>query len=336
MVRAVTQIEQELAALDQTVTAIAQAFHDAYQQYLAALGQAVRQQLVLAAYFICTNSYPEQFTALTLSQRQTLQQALKQLARQAQNDLAEALYPVSAPDSEPKFLISSESELSVDDATEIPAVDLAADLSVTFDPAAEVKPSHDWIDLPSDFQPPGEASVSLPTSLPTSLPIAPEPEAADSAEEDISASEQLHPRDIAHWQSDLEDEILEVLQKISHATNQVLQQAKILPDRLPEPILEVAAKADLSSETATSPPNLLNLLIEADDDKPGITQVVAVRLRLSEIEFGDATVAVQRSKLRHLLTQLSKLGREYQRRQQERAIAQAEAAWRSSWYEESD
>ena len=328
MVRAVTQIEQELAALDQTVTAIAQAFHDAYQQYLAALGQAVRQQLVLAAYFICTNSYPEQFTALTLSQRQTLQQALKQLARQAQNDLAEALYPVSAPDSEPKFLISSESELSVDDATETPAVDL----SVTFDPAAEVKPSHDWIDLPSDFQPPGEASGSLPTSL----PIAPEPEAADSAEEDISVSDQLHPRDIAHWQSDLEDEILEVLQKISHATNQVLQQAKILPDRLPEPILEVAAKADLSSETATSPPNLLNLLIEADDDKPGITQVVAVRLRLSEIEFGDATVAVQRSKLRHLLTQLSKLGREYQRRQQERAIAQAEAAWRSSWYEESD
>jgi len=78
------------------------------------------------------------------------------------------------------------------------------------------------------------------------------------------------------------------------------------------------------------------LLIEADDDKPGITQVVAVRLRLSEIEFGDAAVATQRSKLRHLLTQLSKLGREYQHRQQERAIAQAEAAWRSSWYEESD
>jgi hypothetical protein len=313
MVRAIAQIEQEIAALDQTVVAIAQAFYDAYQQYLAALGQAVRQQLVLAAYHICTNSYPEQFTQQTLSQRQTLQQALRQLARQAQSELIESLCPVSPPDAKPKLLIA-QSEPSADDISD----DAASPTEALFDPVAEARFSEALSDLRSEFQP--------------------EPAERDGLAADDSAPERLHPRDIAHWQSDLEDEILEVLQTISHATNQVLQQAKILPDRLPEPILEVAAKADLSSETAVSPPNLMNLLIEADDDSehPGITQVVAVRLRLSEVEFGDAGTAAQRSKLRHLLTQLSKLGREYQRRQKERAIAQAEAAWRSSWYEDAD
>ena len=331
MVRAVAQIEQEIAALDQTAAAVAQAFYDAYGQYLAALGQAVRQQLVLAAYYICTNSYPEQFMKLTLGQRQTLQQALRQLAQQAQSELVESLYPVSLPDSEPK-LLSAQAEIErrggdpglVDapgsDSAETLAVasDLATDQFATADPSANQSAA---ADIPAGL-------AELRSDLP-----APDPARAQVGRD--AESEPVTPRDIAHWQSDLEDEILEVLQTISHATNQVLQQAKILPDHLPEPILEVAAKADLSSETAAGPPNLLNLLIESNEDpeNAGITQVVAVRLRLSEVEFGDPATAAQRSKLRHLLAQLSKLGREYQRRQKERSTAQAEAAWRAIWYD---
>ncbi|QYO65105.1 hypothetical protein [Leptolyngbya sp. 7M] len=101
MVRAVKQIERELAALDQTVAAIAQAFHTTYQQYLAALGKATRQQLVLAGYHICTHAYPDQFLELSLNQRQELQQTLQQLAKQGQTELLECLKPITAvPKSE--------------------------------------------------------------------------------------------------------------------------------------------------------------------------------------------------------------------------------------------
>jgi hypothetical protein len=172
------------------------------------------------------------------------------------------------------------------------------------------------------------AEIQLPQSEMLSVP-----EEGDSSSGE-SNDHPLSPKDIAYWQAHLEEQINQVLQNLSRRANQLLQQVNVLPNRLPEPVLEVAAKVDLSSETV-SPPNLLNLLIEAEEEegKPSMTQIIAIRLRLSEIEFADPTTAAQRSKLRQLLPQLTKLGREYQRKQKEYAIAQAESAWRSSWFE---
>jgi hypothetical protein len=144
---------------------------------------------------------------------------------------------------------------------------------------------------------------------------------------------------LAYWQERLEEKIVEELQNLSHSVNRLLQKAEILPGRLPEPVLEVAARADLASETAASPPNLLNLIVETESDEPkesSMTQLMAIRLRLSEIEFSDSSAMMGRSKIRELLARLNKLGREYQKKQKERSIAQAEAAWRSSWYEEKE
>jgi hypothetical protein len=423
MVRAVAQIEQELAVLDQTVVAIAQAFQETYRQYLTALGQATRQQLILASYHICTHSYPEQFIELPLEQRQELQDLLRELAKQAQAELLGCLYPVSVMQAERALLLADPNDLSLDVAPKIndqnsdseasseessnQNLRVASDHNLgnssddnserekgnrpNLDRQIEENNASSNSDLASnsvnlanstfnltaaDFILPSQANQeanqesgqgsgqSLDSELslgdhaetenvemPRDIFENPFPELQPDSEpepilepalEPSSVSDSkprlkpqpLHPKDIAQWQSNLEDEIIEVLQTISHATNQVLQQTGILPDRLPEPILEVAAKADLSSETAASPPNLLNLLVEGDseDEKPGLTQVVAMRLRLSEIEFGDSATAAQRSKLRHLTGQLAKLGREYQRKQKERAIAEAETAWRSSWH----
>jgi hypothetical protein len=376
MVKAVAQLEQELAVLDQTVAAIARAFHEAYQQYLKALGAATRQQLILASYHICTRGYPDQFLALPLPDRQTLQQTLRQLAQQAETELIGCLTPVIS--AKPNWALLPGQKNPFDFEPDLEAAqqpDAALADPEPFDASAEGSP----FPQPENPQPsewgssqeqPSEAFQS------SSLADSPADSSADSSAEPAPSVEQdgeaaasptdanhplanlllserlaarlgrataasprssnpLHPKQIAQWQSQLEDEIVEVLQNISHATNQVLQQTGILPNRLPEPILEVAAKADLSSETTASPPNLLNLLVEADaeDEKSALTQVIAVRLRLAEIEFGDAATAAQRSRLRHLTAQLVKLGREYQRKQKERAVAQAEAAWRSSWQE---
>lgn len=361
MVRAVEQIEQEIAALDQTVAAIAQALHNAYQQYLAALGKATRQQLILAGYHICTHGYPEQFLELSLNQRQELQQALQQLAKQGQAELLECLNPVTAAEAISDRAIESgqdeleemgleqeyfqENQLQSEENLDANLGERQDQFSsVTPTPTPAPEDSQPQVEQPQVEQPPDQPLIEQPSEPQPNSAMeegtAGSPVASDAAIPGgaiIARSDQpLHPKDIVRWQAIVEDRINEILQTLSHATNRLLQQADILPSRLPEPVLEVAAKADLSSETAASPPNLLNLLIEAeseDDDKPSMTQVIAVRLRLSEIEFSDAATAAVRSKLRHLMGQLAKLGREYQRKQKERAVAQAESAWRASWFE---
>jgi hypothetical protein len=373
MVRAVAQIEQEIAALDQTVAAMAQAFYDAYQQYLTALGKAMRQQFVLAGFHICTHAYPEQFLSLSGEQRKELQQALQRLAKQGQTELLDCLAPVqianaqtdsdqdadqidtqnnTSPaeddgiesdeqeDSPDQPVALSEQEGSEQPQPELIQSELGFDAeSEGFEFKHELNSEPAFTNQNSDLSA-SEHSLTINLSDEVSILLVSSQPAAARSELQVSSSNpaeerSLHPKDIAYWQSQLEEAIVEVLQNLSHTTNCVLQQANILPSRLPEPVLEVAAKADLSSEATASPPNLLNLLIEADgeDEKLSMTQVMAMRLRLSEIEFGDAATAAHRSKLRNLTAQLGKLGREYQRKQKERAVAQAEAAWRASWSE---
>ncbi|MBF2001252.1 MAG: hypothetical protein IGS38_11080 [Synechococcales cyanobacterium M58_A2018_015] len=299
MVRALERIEQEIATLNQAVAATAQELEDTDRQYLHALGQATRQQLILASYHICTHGYPEQFLSLPVTQRQHLQQALQQLSKQAQSQILAALVPLSTP-AAPNATPSSEAaEVAIDPGPSDSAFWTAA-------------------------EPPGNDSPDNDTATRDTEPA-------------ILASPTLTPKAVMEWQEELEAKIVEILQTLSHRANRLLQDAELLPPQLPEPVLEVAAKADLASETAASPPNLLNLLIETESEaekEPLMTQIIAVRLRLSEIEFSDAATTAWRSKLRNLLAQLTKLGRDYQRKQKERSIAQAEAAWRATWYEE--
>lgn len=358
MVRTVERIERELALLDQAVATIAQEFYDTYSQYLTAFGQAVRQQLILASFHLCTHGYPERFVNLSLNQRQQLQRSLRQLTKTAQTNLLDRLQSVEASKAsfdesllgsidglrnaelEDQFDIE---EIAIEEIT-IGTVELSSDL---FDIALHQQQLHE--------QPP-EAEPEKPESAEPELIELKltEPEPIEQPQSEQSQSEQfqseqpspppepsepdpISPRDLVYWQEQLEEGIVEELQNLSHAANRSLQQAEILPSRLPEPVLEVAAKADLSSESTVSPPNLLNLLIETEDEEEKestMTHLMAIRLRLSEIEFSDSASSLWRSKIRDLSTRLNKLGREYQKKQKERSIAQAEAAWRSSWYED--
>ena len=85
-------------------------------------------------------------------------------------------------------------------------------------------------------------------------------------------------------------------------------------------------------------PNLLSLLVEAEDaeedDDAKVTRIIAINLRLSEIEFADINIAAWRDKIRSLNGKLSQLQREYRKKQREVAVMEAESAWRSSWYED--
>ena len=365
MVRPVQQIEQELAALDRSVIAIAIEFHETYGQYLAALGKAVRQQLILASYHLCTRGYPEQFLRLSLSQRQDLQQSLQHLAKQTQVELQEHLQTVQAftvlqrqlAEVKDKARNRAEAKAKADVVTAIAALELdEANLLVSQDQLDQDQLDLDISGLsepdladpePSELEPSeleaweeAEAAIAELDMNPFSLIQEQVSDSSTSTEDFIESATDgsdlpIFPKTIAQWQTDLERSIGQQMQALSHAANRLLQQSKILPSRLPAPVLEVAAKSDIAAETSASPPNLLNLLVESEaGEEPTMTQLLTIRLRLSEIEFSDASIGVWRSKIRSLTAQLNKLGREYQKQQAEKAIAQAETAWRASWFEE--
>ncbi len=146
------------------------------------------------------------------------------------------------------------------------------------------------------------------------------------------------PDDLAQSQENLEKAIAQMIANLSRDTNRLLQETGILPRKLPEAILEVAGKAEAAGEMMTGPPNLLNLLVEAenseDSELPSVTHIIAIHLRLSEIEFADSASMTGRNQIRSLLSRLSALRRDYHKKQRERTIANAEAAWRASWFED--
>lgn len=269
MARAIEQIERDIAALSEAVKAIAAELDSVYTSYLIALGQAVRAQLILASYQICTQGYPKQFLSLSVSQRQQLQQAISKLGKNAAEQLINQL-KFKAEEAEGSEGEQNNSEL-------------------------------------------GDNSEFLFACL-------------------------SNPIELVQWQHNLEQAIAHTLKTLSLETNRLLQQAGILSQKLPSPLLEAATAAPDAADLAAGAPNLMNLLIETenptDSEESSMTQLIAIQLRLSEIEFTDANVRAGRNQIRQLENKVNLLVREYQKKQRERTIAEAEAAWRSSWFEE--
>lgn len=278
----VEQIERDIAALEAAVKVIAAELLSIYKSYLTALGQAVRQQMILASYHLCTQGYPEPFLGLSFSARQQLQQAIRKLGQNAADHLLAYLK------------IEDKSQESGDARQE------QDNYSLSLDP------------IPPPVTPiPREVSEFFVPS---------------------------NPMDLAQWQQNLEQAITNTLKINSHETNRLLQQAGILPKKLPAPVLEAAVNAsETSAEVMAGPPNLLNLLIETENNQESesnITHIIAINLRLSEIEFADATVRAGRNQIRNLEVRARSLFREYLKKQRERAVAEAEAAWRASWFDD--
>jgi len=303
MVGSVKQISQQLVVLNQQVADMGEEFYKTYAHYLTALGQAIRQQLILSCYHVCTESYPQQFLQLSMGQRQQFQQSVRDLANQAQKELLTQLQPIDDQD-----LIEEDSD--TDDADEENFDEDSEDEEFERDPASESQQNElEFLLSAPSFNKPAQSLTPL---------------------------DQL-----ARWQESLEKAIAKKLQTTSHAANLLLQQSEILPKRLPEPVLKAAASAGGSDPIAGNA-NLLKLLVEASSEnssKQGksrkssesLLHLVAIHLRLSEIEFNDTTTMAGRNKLRDLKKRFQTLGRDYQKKHQERAIAEAQDAWRSTW-----
>ncbi len=158
------------------------------------------------------------------------------------------------------------------------------------------------------------------------------------------------PESLSTWHKNLELEIGRSLKEISHKVNLLLQQGQIMPPSIPKPILEANPQADERGVNTTNIPNILSVLIEQsankddqlnsenededEDDLPNIVQIRSLYLRLTEIEFSNIAVLTSRKNINQLTNKIKILRREYRQKQQEHKIAEAESAWRNSWFED--
>ena len=94
------KLQQALEGLEVQAAQLAQNIYSLYQDYLAELGQSVSKQLVRAAYHLCTQTEPEAFMALSLSQQQSLQQGLQKLGWQLQQSLLQTLQKTIVTDAD--------------------------------------------------------------------------------------------------------------------------------------------------------------------------------------------------------------------------------------------
>jgi hypothetical protein len=306
MARAIERIEQDLATLEDAIALLRAEFHSSYSQYLSLLGQAVRQQLILASYQVCTQGYPESFLGLSFDRRQTLQQALRQLGRRTQEQLLSHL--------------EESQKVSETDATDKPEL-TPPQLPDSSEPDQSSQDDEEQLSEPLEIQLDSDSPLDV------------------SEPSEIDTPPSMKPEQLVQWQDQLEEAIAQTLQTFSLDTNRLLQESGIIPDKLPAAVLEAAAKADASTESITAgSPNLLNLLMETenegDSEDSKLMRIVAVNLRLSEIEFADPALSAVRNQIRNLSNKGSKLQREYNKKQRERAVARAEAAWRASWFDD--
>lgn len=305
MARAIERIEQDIAALEEAITLLEGELESAYSKHLTLLGQAVQQQLVLASYQICTHGYPESFLGLSFNQRQQLQQELRKLGKHAREQLVNQLEKL-------KQLTETEPEApkSIELTPEPPSTNLESSEETPPELLPEPVDGTEGAPTPPNPPKPAKQIKTPPTKL-----------------------EQL-----MQWLEQLEEAIAQTLQTTSLDTNRLLHKSGIIPEKLPSAVLEAAAKAEASSDAPPGSPNLLNLLMETqnedEEEDSTLLRIVAINLRLSEIEFADPSLMASRNQIRSLLGRVSKFKQEYHKRQRERSVAQAEAAWRSSWFED--
>jgi hypothetical protein len=321
MGKTVAHLTESMQALEARSRELGVTLYQAYGDYLNAVGHALGQQMIMASYYVCTESYPDRFLKLGNHQRQILQDTLRAAGKQITPDLQALLRDPASPD-----------------ALREPESDRPFPPPIQAEEAASLEEEL-------------KALLSMDTLL--DLPQAMKPAPKNDVER------------LGLWQQNLERDIQRVIRQISQQTNQVLQKFDILPQQIPAPVLEAAAMAEGGGGGESNRnPHVVKLTLEAVDprdvladleereereekegkepkrrrkrDRPpaAVLSIVAVQLRLSELEFKDSTVMGHRNRLRESLERMRSIGQEYQRLDQECTIVKAQDAWRATWFNE--
>lgn len=296
MVRDLQHIEKDLESLEGQVSSIALKLETAGQEYLEILGETLQKQLVFSVYQICTQEYPESFLNLSLSQQQQLQKKLRDLGKEAKDNLnlgGEILNQVRFNEEESENILSEAWESN------------------------------------------NNAEPSLKTEINTE---ALKNILQEKEKETDSITEESNPEKVMAWSSLREQATVMILENVSSQANEILQDMNVLPQDLPKEMIDAAIQSEGAGSISNRAPGVLHLMLEMERNKgqeeEEVMQLTILRLRVAELEFAAPSLNTKRRELRNLEQQLQQLNQQYQKLQKERSIAQAELAWRSSWYED--
>lgn len=340
MTKSIQQVEQNLENLKTQVAESATELEALHRGYLEILSQSLKQQLILACYQICTELYPQSFINLSLSAKQDLQQKLRQFGNELEPQLIELL--------DKKELESQPVELDLMAAlleklpkpkrqSEQREGDLSpADLEMVKAEIANLENIENIEDI---------ELIAIDTS--SSSEEEHEELIEESMEEAEPPREQIdfeNPEHLILWHKQIERGIKQTLDNTSRQVNKLLQKSTIIPERLPNKVIDVAMQADgvkgmRSNSQQPKISHVMHLAIESERGKKSKSsksskQISLLRLRLAEVEFADSFLNAKRSQIRSLMGRIKKLDGQYKGIQQELATIRAQAAWRSSWYED--
>ena len=339
MTKSIQQVKQNLENLTSQVAEIATELEELHGSYLELLGHSLKQQLILACYQICTQLYPQSFIDLSLSAKQDLQQKLRQLSLDLKPQLTAI---IAQKELEPK---PSELNLMAELIKKLPkpkrregeAENTLAenDLELIRAEIANLENIKNLEDIELIAIDPSSIDVNLDDEL----------ELENSTQGVFKKQIDFeNPEHLILWHQQIEREIKKTLDETSKKVNQLLQESKIIPDRLPNKVIDVAMQAEVAKGMRNNSqppqiPHVMNLTIESDKSKKSKSgkkslHISLLRLRLAEVEFTDHLLNAKRGQIRNLMSKVKKLGSQYQAIQQELAIIEAQAAWRSSWYED--
>lgn len=295
MSKSIKNLREELEISEQKVIILEEELAEIYRKYFSFLADAVNKQLVLACYQICTQKYPDNFLKLSLSKRQNLQQKLKSLSFTFKQKLADSFSTINFYNQE---LIKELITIILVNSEEI-----------------ESK-SNEETDIENE-----QKSLEIEDNL-----------FKDTPKNDL----KLTPELLIQLNFDLSQSIQETLKYISRKANRYLQQEEILSPEIPPKILDLALEAEENMSLIANSPNLMSLLIEKEhqdtEEKQKITSIVAICLRLGEIEFVEANLSYFHNQIRDILVKIEKLREVYDKQLRQYTIAEAEAAWRVSWF----
>ena len=338
MVKAIEQIRRDLTTLTDKVTTIRQSLQDIYGEYLDTLGGSLEKQLVLAGFQLATQIYPENLLALSYDQREKMQQQLRRIAQDTHADLCRILTePDATPsDEEEEAILINETIIATD------SDNVEQELLEVFESIDEaIAPRSDK----SEHPPTGEgdsADDSEKDKKRTELSQLAERIAASisemmQAEEASEPIDENSPAALLEESRQLEKRIRKTLRHSSKQANRLFQEVGVLPKHIPQKVLDMALQNERPSNSNTKINNLVNLVVEVGKDgkKKQRIKITAIDLKIAEIEFGDPKVIAQRGQIRQQITKVKRLAKYYKKTKKELAIAEAEAAWRSSWHEGS-
>ena len=209
MVRARERIEQDLAALEEALAALTLEFQTTYEGYLTALGQAVRQQLILACYHLCTQAVPESFLKLSFDGRQKMQQSVRRLAAASEEKLR-------------SLVTESEAEEEIEEDEE------EDEEEEDFDKDQEEKEEDEEGEKEEEEDEEDQKGKKELSAINYLFSVA-----------NYQAPTANSPESLARWQNSIEKSIAHIIKLLSRDTNRLLQQSGILPSQLPEPVLKL-------------------------------------------------------------------------------------------------